>query len=374
MSMLPNPAPYFADLPDPRRETKNKLHKLEDIVMITLCAVLCGYEDWVSIEDFGHENETWLGQFLGLPNGIPSHDTLSDVIGRINKVAFAEAFGHWVQAGLPELADKQVAIDGKSLRGSRGEEGMVHMISAFATQARIVLASQSVPDKENEISAIPDLLSQLDVKGAVVTIDAMGCQKNIAQAIVEQKADYVLALKENHPTLYEDVKLWLDTNDKQGYVHVHQSIEKDHGRIETRRVAVSAKLDWLEQKTEWAGLKAVALVESTREIGKKVSCERRYYLCSVTNAERIAQTIRSHWAIENQQHWILDVQFGEDAHRTRKNYSAANLALIRRTALNLLQQDSSDKRSIRRRKMRALADLAYRENLLFKTNIQQDAT
>jgi predicted transposase YbfD/YdcC len=374
MSMLPDPRSYFADLPDPRRETRNKLHKLEDIVMLTLCGVLCGDEDWVSIEDFGHENEAWLRQFLELPNGIPSHDTLSDVIGRINKAAFAEAFCAWAQAGLPALAGKQVALDGKSLRGSRGEEGMVHMISAFATQARIVLASQSVADKENEISAIPHLLSQLDLKGAVVTIDAMGCQKNIAQAIVAQQADYVLALKENHPTLYDDVKLWLDTQDAEGHVRMVEQIEKDHGRIETRRVAVSTELDWLEQKTEWAGLKALALVESIREIGEKVSRERRYYLCSITDVAHIAQIVRDHWAIENRQHWILDVQFGEDAHRTRKNHSAANLALIRRTALNLLQQDPTDKRSIRRRKRRALADLAYRENLLFRRIIQQEGT
>lgn len=364
--MLSDPRPYFTDLPDPRRETRNKLHKLEDIVMITLCAVLCGDEDWVSIEDFGHENEAWLRQFLELPHGIPSHDTLSDVMGRIHPEAFAQAFSAWAQAGLPALVGQQVAIDGKSLRGSRDGDGMIHMISAFATQARIVLASQAIPDKENEITAIPDLLAQLDLKGAVVTIDAIGCQKRIAQAIVEQQADYVLALKENHATLYDDVKLWLDTNDAEGYVHVAQSVEKDHGRIETRRVAVSKELDWLGQKTEWAGLKAVALVESIRETGDKLSRERRYYLCSMTEVQRIAHTIRQHWTIENQQHWILDVQFGEDAHRTRKNHSAANLALIRRTALNLLQADSTDKRSIRRRKRRALGNLAYRESLLFR--------
>ena len=364
--MLPNPQPYFADLPDPRRQTRNKLHKLEDIVMITLCAVLGGYEDWVSIEDFGYENETWLRRFLELPNGIPSHDTLSDVIGRIDRDAFAQAFSGWVRAGLPELAGRQVAIDGKSLRGSRGEDGTVHVISAFATQARLVLAARAIPDKANEITAIPGLLAQLNLAGAVVTIDAMGCQKNIAKAIIEQKADYVLALKENHANLYDDVKLWLDDNDAEGYVRIHETVEKNHGRIETRRTAVSTKLDWLAQKKEWAGLQAVAMVESTREIGDKVSCERRYYLCSITDATRIAQTIRDHWAIENQQHWILDVQFGEDSHRTRKNHSAANLGIIRRTALNLLQQDGADKRSVRRRKMRAMSDLAYRESLLFK--------
>ena len=365
--MLPNPQPFFADLPDPRRQTRNKLHKLEDIVMITLCAVLGGYEDWVSIEDFGYGNETWLRGFLELPNGIPSHDTLSDVIGRIDRDAFAQAFGNWVQAGLPQLAGHQVAIDGKSLRGSRGEDGMVHVISAFATQARIVLAAQAIPDKANEITAMPGLLAQLDLAGAVVTIDAMGCQKNVAQAIVEQQADYVLALKENHPTLHDDIKLWLDDSDAKGHVRMHESIDKDHGRIETRRTVVSTELDWLAQKKEWPGLQAVAMVGSTREIGNKLSCERRYYLCSMTDVTRIAQTIRQHWAIENQQHWILDVQFGEDAHRARKDHSAANLSLIRRTALNLLQQDTSNKWSIRRRKMRSLFDLPYREALLFKT-------
>lgn len=364
--MLPNPQPFFSDLPDPRRETRNRLHKLEDIVMITLCAVLGGYEDWVSIEDFGYANETWLRGFLELPNGIPSHDTLSDVIGRINRDAFAQAFSNWVQAGLPELKGHQVAIDGKSLRGSRGENGTVHMLSAFATEARLVLAAEAIPDKANEITAIPNLLSQLNLTGAIVTIDAMGCQKNIAQAIIEQKADYVLALKENHPTLHGDIKLWLDENDAEGYVHKHESLEKDHGRIETRRTVISKDLDWLPQKKDWPGLKAVAMVESIREIGNKTSRERRYYLCSTTEVSRIALTIRHHWAIENQQHWILDVQFGEDKHRTRKDHSAANLGLIRRTALNLLQQDTSNKSSIRRRKMRTNFDIAYREEILFR--------
>lgn len=369
--MLPNPHPFFADLPDPRRDTRNKLHKLVDIVMITLCAVLGGYEDWVSIEDFGYANEAWLRSFLELPNGIPSHDTLSDVIGRINRDAFAQAFGDWVRAGLPELAGHQVAIDGKSLRGSRGADGTVHVISAFATQARLVLAAHAIPDKANEITAIPGLLAQLNLAGAVVTIDAMGCQRDIARDIVDQKADYVLALKENHPTLYEDVKLWLDDSDAQGHVRMHETLEKDHGRIETRRTVVSTDLDWLAQKPDWPGLQAVAMVESTRDIAGKVSCERRYYLCSLRDVTRIALTIRHHWAIENQQHWILDVQFGEDAHRTRKNHSAANLGIIRRTALNLLQQDTSNKWSVRRRKMRSLVDLTYRETLLFKNGPPQ---
>lgn len=368
--MLANPQTYFAELPDPRRQTRNKLHKLEDIVMITLCAVLCGFEDWVSIEDFGCENETWLRGFLELPHGIPSHDTLSDVMGRIDRQAFASAFGQWMQQSLPALAGQQVALDGKSLRGSRdGQQPPVHLMSAFATQARLVLGVQAVADKSNEINAIPDLLAQLELAGAVVTIDAMGCQKSVAQAIVKQEADYVLALKDNHPTLHEEVASWLDYCDARGDVYQVESIEKDHGRLETRRVVVSTELDWLEARPEWAGLKAVAMVESTREPAGKArlhsSVQRRYYLCSIREPARIAQAIREHWRIENQQHWVLDVQFGEDAHRARKDHSAANLAVIRRAALNLLRDNDSSNVSMRRRKMRAGSSHAYRQQILF---------
>ena len=340
-----------------------------DIVMITLCAVLGGYEDWVSIEDFGYANEAWLRGFLELPNDMSSHDTLSDVIGRIDRDAFAQAFTAWVQAGLPELEGHQVAVDGKSLRGSRGADGTVHVISAFATQARLVLAAQAIPDKANEITAIP-ACGAVESGGRCRDDLAMGCQREIARVIVDQKADYVLALKENHPTLYGDVKLWLDDSDAQGHVRMHETVEKDHARIETRRTVVSTDLDWLAQKPDWSGLQAVAMVESTREIAGKISCERRYYLCSPRDVTRIALTIRNHRAIENQQHWILDVQFGEDAHRTRKDHSAANLGLIRRAALNLLQQDASNKWSIRRRKMRSLVDVTYREVLLFRNGRQ----
>lgn len=368
--MLANPQTYFAELPDPRRQTRNKLHKLEDIVMITLCAILCGFEDWVSIEDFGGENEQWLRGFLELPNGIPSHDTLSDVMGRIDRQAFASAFGQWMQQALPALAGQQVALDGKSLRGSRdGQQPAVHLMSAFATQARLVLGVQAVADKSNEITAIPDLLAQLELAGAVVTIDAMGCQKSVAQAIVDRQADYVLALKDNHPTLHEDIATWLDYCDARGDVHQVESIEKDHGRLETRRVVVSTELDWLEAKPEWAGLKAVAMVESTREAAGKgrlqASVQRRYYLCSMKEPARIAQAIREHWHIENQQHWVLDVQFGEDRHRARKDHSAANLALIRRAALNLLRDNDSSTVSIRRRKMRCCTNHDYRQQILF---------
>ena len=207
--MLPDPRPYFAGLIGPRRETKNKLHKLSDIIMIVLCAVLSGVEDWVGMEEFAEEKEGWLRGFLGLPNGIPSHDTLSDVFGRIDRKAFAEAFTRWVQAALPSLSGEQVCLDGKRLCGGREGDGAVHLMSAFAAKARFVLAQQAVADKANEITAIPELLAMLELQGALVSIDAIGCQKAIARHIVEAGADYVLALKDNQPTLHQDVRLYL---------------------------------------------------------------------------------------------------------------------------------------------------------------------
>jgi predicted transposase YbfD/YdcC len=363
--MLPDPRPYFAELTDPRRETKNKLHKLSDIVMIVLCAVLSGIEDWVGMEEFAEEKEGWLRGFLELPNGIPSHDTLSDVFGRIDRQAFAEAFTRWVQAALPSLSGEQVCLDGKRLCGSRKEDGAVHLMSAFAAKARFVLAQQAVADKSNEITAIPDLLAMLELQGALVSIDAIGCQKDIARQIVEAGADYVLALKDNHPTLHEDVRLYLDTELGQGRLPVLEMVEKEHGRIETRCYGLSTKIDWLEQKPQWAGLVAVGRVESSRKVGDKTSTECRYYLCSVTEVARFAEAVRGHWSIENQQHGVLDVQFGEDANRAGKDHSAENLALIRRMALNLLRRDSQAKDSLRRRKLRAMLSDNYRSHLLF---------
>jgi len=366
--MLPqllDPRPYFASLPDPRRETRNKLHKLHDILMIVLCAVLSGVEDWVGMEAFAEEKETWLRGFLDLPNGIPSHDTLSDVLGRIDPVAFRTAFTAWATAALPGLGNEQVCIDGKALRGRRdGANPAVHLVSAFAGRARWVLAQQAVADKSNEITAIPDLLALLDLRGAVVSIDAMGCQKAIAQAIVDAGADYVLALKDNHPTLCEDVQLWLETEVARGRLTVTEIVEKDHGRIEIRRYALSHQIDWLEAKPDWAGLQAVGRVESTRIIGEKTSTECRYFLCSLADRDRFAAIVRGHWGIENQQHWVLDVQFGEDACRTRKDHSAENLAVIRRMALNVLHHNGPVRDSLRRRKLRAALNDEYRLRLL----------
>lgn len=370
--MLPrllDPRPYFTHLPDPRRVTRNKLHPLQDILMIVLCAVLSGVEDWVGMEAFAEEKEAWLRGFLDLPNGIPSHDTLSDVMGRMDPVAFRAGFTAWATAALPNLAGEQVCVDGKTVRGSRdGENPAVHLVSAFAGQARWVLAQQAVAEKSNEITAIPDLLALLDLQGAVVSTDAMGCQKAIAQTIIDAGADYVLALKDNHPTLCEDVQLWLDTEVARGRLPVQETLEKDHGRIEIRRFALSPQIDWLDAKPDWAGLQAVGRVQSTRIIGDQVSTECRYFLCSFSEPDRFAATVRGHWGIENQQHWVLDVQFGEDACRTRRDHSAENLALIRRVALNVLRHNGPPRDSIRQRKIRAALNDNYRLNLLLGTS------
>lgn len=366
---LLDPRPYFADLPDPRRETRNKLHKLGDILMIVLCAVLSGVEDWVGMETFAEEREAWLRGFLELPNGIPSHDTLSDVLGRIDPVAFRAAFTTGATAALPDLAGEQVCIDGKAVRGSReGDNPAVHLVSAFAGGARWVLAQQAVAEKSNEITAIPELLGLLDLAGAVVSIDAMGCQKAIAQTIIDGGADYVLTLKDNHPTLCEDVQLWLDTEVARGRLPVQETLEKDHSRIEIRRFALSPQIDWLDAKPDWAGLQAVGRVQSTRIIGDQVRTECRYFLCSFSEQDRFAATVRGHWGIENQQHWVLDVQFGEDACRTRRDHSAENLALIRRVALNVLRHNGPPRDSIRQRKIRAALNDNYRLNLLLGTS------
>jgi predicted transposase YbfD/YdcC len=363
--MLPDPRPYFADLIDPRRETKNKLHKLGDIVMIVFCSVLSGIEDWVGMEEFAEQKEGWFRQFLELPNGIPSHDTLSDVFGRLCPVLFAEAFRRWVQVALPTLADDQICLDGKTLRGSRNGDAAVHLVSAYAARARLVLAQRAVADKSNEVTALPDLLALLDLHGAVVTIDAMGCQRAIARQIVEAGADYVLALKDNHPTLNEDVTLWLDAEAARNRLPVHETVDKDHGRVEVRRYVLSADLDWLEPKAAWAGLQAVGRVESHRVRGDHATTEYRYFLCSFVDLPRFAAAVRDHWAIENGQHWVLDVQFGEDAHRARTGASAENLALIRRMALNTLRHNDPSKDSLRRRKLRASLNDDYRFQLIF---------
>jgi predicted transposase YbfD/YdcC len=365
--MLPDPRPFFISLVDPRRETKNKLHVLGEIIFIVLSAVLSGIEDWVGIQEFAEIKEEWLRKYLSLPNGIPSHDTLSDVMGRLSPKLFNACFLNWVEAALPSLAGEHIAIDGKTLRGSSQHGcGAIHLVSAFACHARLVLAQQAVDGKSNEITAIPDLLSLLDLERATVSLDAMGCQKEIAQQIIEAHADYVLAVKENHPKLHKQIQQHLDSLDHDDDGGLTQKETIDLGRrTEIRRYILSDQIENLSQKGAWAGLAAVGMVESIRDVQGAVSVERRYFVTSLTDLERFAAAVRTHWGIENSEHWVLDVQFGEDRNRAGKDHSAENLALIRRMSLNLLRQNAKDKKSLRLRKTRAALDDRYREELLF---------
>jgi len=368
--MLPDPRPYLQRIPDPRRETKNKLHPLSDILMIVLCSVLSGIEDWVGMEVFAEEKEAWFRQFLALPNGIPSHDTLSDVMSRLEPGLFVSVVLEWVKTALPHLSGEQICLDGKASRGSRdGSRCAIHLVGAYAAKARLFLAQSGVKEKSNEIHAIPEVLAQLDLTGALVTIDAMGCQKQIARQIIEGQADYALALKSNHRALYEEVTLWLDAEAGHGRLLIHETVDKDHGRLEIRRAVLSDQLDWLPHKAQWPGLQAVGRLESTRIVGDKSSTEYRYYLLSFNDLERFQSAARHHWSIENSLHWVLDVQFSEDANRSRKAHSAHNLAMIRRMSLNILRSNGKPKDSLRIRKIRASANDTYREELIFGSKV-----
>jgi len=373
--MLPDPRPYFAELTDPRRATKNKLHLLGDIVFIVLCAVLSGIEDWVGMEEFAHAKEEWLRQYIALPAGIPSHDTLSDVMGRIHPKQFSACFTEWVRSVLPSLAGEHIAIDGKTLRGSSHYgEGAVHLMSAFATNARLVLTQAAVSEKSNEITAIPNLLECLDLRGAVISIDAMGCQKAIAEQITQARGDYVLALKENQPKLHDAVATVIQAQDQAARADERETVDVGR-RVEIRRYVLSDRIDLLAEQfpevRSWAGLAAFGMVESTRAVQGKVSLERRYFITSTPSFVRFRETVRNHWLIENAEHWVLDVQFGEDKNRARKDHSAENLAAVRRMSLNLLHANVKDKRPIRRRKLLAALNDRYRASLLFGT---QDAS
>lgn len=360
-------AEYFASLPDPRIE-RCRRHKLLDIVTIAICAMLCGGEGFTDMEEFGHSRREWLETFLELPSGIPSHDTFGRVFARLSPAEFAKCFERWARAGLRLLSGEVVAVDGKRVRRSydkaAGTEA-IEIVSAWARHQRLTLGQVKVAAKSNEITAVPELLKTLDLEGAVVTVDALNTQKEIAARIREQKADYVLALKGNHLGLHKEVsELWCAVREERtfGYtIETNRTIDKGHGRIEERtcwHVAVSPER--FAEGHLWKDLRSVAMIEAIREVGERVSTEVRYYLSSLAvNAAQLNDIIRGHWAIENSCHWLLDVVFREDDCRVRVGNAAQNLALLRKFALSLLSREKSCRRGVKVKRFKAALDLQY---------------
>ena len=362
---------HFGDLPDPRVE-RQKRHKLIDILTITLCAVICGAEGWTDVEDFGKAKHDWLKSFLDLPNGIPSHDTFGRVFSALCPKAFQQAFVNWVEAIRQQFHGEIINVDGKCLRGSHDQalgKNAIQMVSAWSTSNRLVLGQVKTEAKSNEITAIPELLQSLALTGCIVTIDAAGCQKKIAEQIIKQGSDYVLALKGNQGTLHDDVIDYFETAAQDGFKGIdHQyweQTDKGHGRIEVRRYWVITDLEWLNHKEKWKGLNLIGRVESERHIGDQVSSEKRYYIASMNGeAKPFAEAVRGHWGIENSLHWCLDVSFGEDASRVRKGYASENLAVVRHISLNLIKQEKTSKRGVKARRKLAAWDNAYLQRIL----------
>jgi predicted transposase YbfD/YdcC len=371
---------HFKNIPDPR-VTNRSDHDLIDVLVISICCLLCGGESFNDMEDFGEAKLDWFKSFLSLRSGVPSHDTFNRVFAAIDPKEFLQCFLSWTESLRQAVPGEIVALDGKALkRALNKEESVQYIVSAWAESNGLVLGQLKVADKSNEITALPELLRVLELSGCIVTIDAMGCQKKIAKEIIESDADYVLALKGNQKKVHEEVRTFLDDAlaEKKGErlpkaklskaaatLASFESVEKDHGRLETRRYYQSNELDWFMDKEKWEGLKTVGMVESIREMDGKTTTERRYYLSSLPlDVEVFARAVRGHWGIENKLHWALDVSFGEDRSRARTGYAAENLATLRRLALNMLKREKTKKRGIKGKQLNAGWDHAYLLRLL----------
>lgn len=362
---------YFRDFKDPRAKSA-KRHELLDIIIIAVCAVICDCNTWVDIAEFGRSRVEWFKSFLALPQGIPSHDTFGRVFALLNPEEFVRCFRLWAEGLRDTLGGQIINIDGKTLRGAHdlaSGKTPLNLVSAWVGANRLVLGQIKVKDDSNEITAIPPLLKVLALKDCIVTIDAIGTQKEISSEIRRQGADYVLALKANqgqfHEGIVESFKEGLATNFKD---IAHETLDKDHGRIETRRywtIWDADYLKYLDSKGEWQDLKSVAMVEAERIIRGEATKESRYYISSLSGkAQELGKAIRSHWGIENSVYWVLDVDFGEDHSRVRRGYGAENLAALRRLALNLIQRETTFRKSVKGRQLKACWDVSYLMKLL----------
>ena len=364
---------HFATVQDPRQFGK-VTHPLINIIFITICGTLCGADDWVAIAEFGQSQKEWLKKYLDLSSDIPSHDTFGDTFAVINAAQFQQGFLNWM-GSVTELVKGVVAIDGKKLRRSHdkgiGKEA-IHMVSAWGVANGLVLGQQKVDEKSNEITAIPYLLAALDLAGCVVTIDAMGCQKEIAAQIVDNEADYVLALKGNQGQLLADTEEMFAYFQKIAFKNIvhdyHKTVNGGHGRLETRECYVFDPHLWshyFRTLAQWPALSSLAMVVSRRQEGEKVTVETRYYISSLEpQAASILEAIRAHWHVENKLHWVLDVAFNEDQNRTRTGNAAQNLAVIRHLVLNLLAVEKTAKVGKKNKRLRCAWDVAYREKVL----------
>jgi predicted transposase YbfD/YdcC len=360
---------HFSKVNDPRKD-RTKEHKLIDILAIAICAVICGAEGWVDIENFGNRKLPWLKTFLELPKGIPSHDTFGRVFSLIDAQQFQLAFYEWVWAVNEIIQGQIINIDGKCLRGSDDQrlgKRAIYMVSAWAAENELVLGQRKVDEKSNEITAIPELLKLLDISGCIVTIDAIGTQTKIASIIVGGQADYVLSVKENQGKLFEDISVLFAVDQAHDFEYAsldyHKTVNKGHGRIEVRECWSTSHPEYLNLirgAQNWVGLRSIAMVICTRIIDGRETRSVRFYISSLeSNAKRILHIVRKHWSIENELHWVLDVALNEDHSRVRKDQAPENLAVLRHIALNLLKQEKTAKGGVRAKQLQAAWDQDY---------------
>lgn len=357
---------HFSGLEDPRSD--NRRHLLLDVIVIAICAAICGADTWTDVELFGLAKEEWFKSFLKLPHGIPSHDTFGRVFALLDPKQFQQCFREWILAVEERTQGQIIALDGKQLRRSHDKalgKKAIYMVSAWASGNSLVLGQRKVDDRSNEITAIPQLLDVLEVSGCIVTTDAMGCQTAIAEKVIENDADYVFVVKENQGRLLETIRDLFDDPDEMRWVDCdyHKTVDKDHGRIEIRECWSTADPEYLQyiaSFADWQSLQSIAMIRAERRTGEDRTVKRRYLISSLeSNAKQLLHASRTYWGIENKVHWVLDITFREDDSRVRKGNGPQNFAVLRHIALNLLRRENTAKISIRARRKKAGWDHDY---------------